>query len=99
MATGQDLEQCRATVHIPHGDFMGNQCSRRAVVEVEGKGYCKAHDPVARQEKADKHYAEHQRKWAEKGQARIDLVNLLLRAEDQGFETAEKLARIRKNYL
>ena len=40
-------EQCSA--HVSSGarwDFRGHQCTRKAIVERNGKSYCKIHDPV-----------------------------------------------------
>jgi hypothetical protein len=43
--TNQCIEQ--VTPRETFGSFHPSQCSRRGVVEREGKWYCKQHDPVA----------------------------------------------------
>jgi len=47
------------------GSFHQYQCKNRGSIEVEGKLYCKIHDPArvkAKREESDKLYQEHQEK-------------------------------------
>ena len=98
MATTEALGQCNGRVTAPRG-FYSHQCSRKAVVERNGKGYCGQHDPQARQQKRDKQGAAYQAKWREKEAARSDLNRLLSRAHDDNLIPSEDIARIRKVYL
>jgi len=54
-------EQCCATAHYGQRWDHGHQCVRRAVVERDGKLYCKQHDPVE-VEKRDKKREENWKK-------------------------------------
>ncbi len=43
-----DPARCKASIYH---DFTSSQCSKRAVMEYEGKAYCSIHDPVYRKAK------------------------------------------------
>ena len=59
---GGDKMNERCCKHIFTGerwDFSGHQCSRKGIIEKDGKLYCKIHDPEAEQ----KRRKEQQEKW------------------------------------
>lgn len=59
-------DRCCASVYNPNGSW-GNrsrQCTRRATVERDGKGYCKQHDPEAIKAKRDAVWADRQAQYA-----------------------------------
>lgn len=59
--------QCCVTIHDRYS-FRGRPCSKPAKVEVNGKFYCKAHDPVATQKRRDERQAKWEAEYAIKTQ-------------------------------
>ncbi len=71
-------EQCSA--RVSHDDWgHTHQCERRAVVEQDGKAYCKVHDPEYIKTKDAERTAKWDKEWAEKG-AYQELQNTAVRA-------------------
>jgi hypothetical protein len=64
--------RCEAHTHL--NKWTPYQCSRRGIVESDGKWYCKQHDPVARAERRAKAEAASADKW-EAYRARKTLAN------------------------
>lgn len=66
--------KCSEIIHINDGSWRGydRQCKHDAVVEREGKHYCKQHDPVAIEER-DKKRRE---RWAAESAERLRLARL-----------------------
>ena len=69
-------------------DFHGHQCHKKAVVEREGKHYCKLHDPIAMKAKADASMAAYDQKWAAVGQKNKE-IQRKLNAYDTLVEAAQ----------
>jgi hypothetical protein len=77
--------QCVERVYRPH-QFMSGQCAHKAVVERDGKPYCRQHDPVAKQERE-----ERQRLLSEierAGRARVMQLEKALASRDRAFVDA-----------
>jgi predicted NBD/HSP70 family sugar kinase len=56
----------RCSKRVWSGSWDKLPCSRRGVIERDGKWYCKQHDPVAVKERNDKNYAAMKSEWEER---------------------------------
>lgn len=79
-------ERCSEQVYEHTGFGRFHQCERRAVVEREGKPYCKIHDPEYVKKKKLASQAKYDKKWASR---RVELCeHILLRACKEALEAS-----------
>jgi hypothetical protein len=67
---GPDLTRCRYRVPSRDRSPLPSQCTRKAVVQECGYGWCKQHAPSALKAKGDRQKAERDAMWAKRGYER-----------------------------
>lgn len=81
----KDIDKERCCEHVYRGHWSSGQCSRKAKVFVDGKGYCIQHSPQREEEK--------RKKW----QREFDIRSLNSEISDKRNEISDLVMKMFKN--
>lgn len=89
----KDKIQCSKKVYPNDrwGSFHGHQCRLKAVVQRDGKSYCRIHDPVKEESKRQERQKKWDEEWEKRREERRRQLVMIKACEDVPTEVLEKI--------